>query len=57
MWAPVTISWQYRMDMSYEDFEKRFNKSGYYDMELGEWFEENYKRFPDEFGWLEEEVQ
>lgn len=38
-----------RMDMSFDKFENRFNKDGYYDMELIEWFEENHKKYPDEF--------
>jgi len=42
-----------RMNMSFEKFEKRFNKGGYYDMELMDWFDRNYKKFPDEFGWWE----
>jgi len=42
-----------RMNMSYETFEKRFNKGGYYDTELTEWFEKNYKKYPDEFEWWE----
>ena len=41
-----------RMNMTFEEFENRFNKSGYYDMELTDWFDKNYKNFPDEFhGW------
>ncbi len=40
-----------RMNMTYEDFETRFNKGGFYDDELIDWFEENHKKFPDEFEW------
>jgi tetratricopeptide (TPR) repeat protein len=46
-----------RMNMSFEEFENRFNKGGYYDMELSDWFEENRKSFPDEFGWWEKAVE
>jgi tetratricopeptide (TPR) repeat protein len=46
-----------RMNMSFEDFEKRFNKGGYYDMDLSDWFDKNYKRFPDDFDWWEKEVE
>lgn len=46
-----------RMNMSFEEFEKRFNKGGYYDSELLEWFDENYKKFPDEFDWWEKVVE
>jgi len=45
-----------RMKISFEEFEKRFNKGGYYDMELSDWFYENYKRFPDEFDWWDEDI-
>jgi len=46
-----------RMNMSFEDFEKRFNKGGFYDNELSDWFEKNYKKFPDEFGWWEKAMK
>ena len=46
-----------RMNMSFEDFEKRFNKGGFYDMELSDWFDKNYKSFPDEFDWWEKAVE
>lgn len=46
-----------RMNMSFEEFEKRFNKGGYYDTELSDWFNENYKRFPDEFDWWENAIE
>ena len=45
-----------RMKISFEEFEKRFDKGGYYDMELSEWFNENYKRFPDEFDWWDKDI-
>ncbi|MEX2477695.1 MAG: hypothetical protein WD357_04610 [Gracilimonas sp.] len=40
-----------RMDMSFEEYEKRFNKGGYYDTDSINWFEENAPKYPDEFGW------
>lgn len=46
-----------RMGMTFDEFEGRFNKGGYYDMELMDWFEDNYRAFPDEFGWWEEAVK
>lgn len=46
-----------RMNMSFEEFENHFNKGGYYDMELSDWFDKNHKRFPDEFGWWEKAVE
>jgi len=46
-----------RMGMSFEKFEKRFNKGGYYDMELVKWFDKNYKKFPDEFDWWKKAIK
>ncbi|MFO7968055.1 MAG: hypothetical protein R6U44_10705 [Archaeoglobaceae archaeon] len=46
-----------RMGMTFDEFEDRFDKGGYYDTELMDWFEDNYKDFPDEFGWWEEAVE
>lgn len=40
-----------RMDMSFEEYEERFNKGGYYDSESIKWFEQNAPKYPDEFGW------
>jgi len=46
-----------RMGMSFEKFEERFNKGGYYDMELVKWFDKNYNKFPDEFDWWEKAIK
>lgn len=46
-----------RMNMSFEEFERRFNKGGYYDIDLVNWFDENYKKFPDEFEWWEKTIE
>ncbi|MGB9935587.1 MULTISPECIES: hypothetical protein [Thermodesulfovibrio] len=46
-----------RMNMSLEKFEKRFDRGGYYDNELPQWFERNYKKFPDEFDWWEKAIK
>lgn len=40
-----------KMRMSFDDYEDRFNKGGYYDIDSVQWFEENAPKFPDEFGW------
>lgn len=40
-----------RMDMSFREYEERFNKGGYYDSESIKWFEQNAPKYPDEFGW------
>jgi len=46
-----------RMGMSFDEFEGRFNRGGYYDIELTEWFDKNYGRFPEEFGTWEKVVE
>jgi tetratricopeptide (TPR) repeat protein len=43
-----------RMKMSFKKFEKRFNRGGYYDNTLTDWFEKNHRKYPDEFGWWDE---
>lgn len=40
-----------RMGMRYEDFQRRFEKEGFYDETLCDWFDKNYKNWPDEFDW------
>lgn len=45
-----------RMGFTFAGFENRFNKGGYYDMELTKWFEEHARKFPEEFGWWFEEM-
>lgn len=40
-----------RMGFTYYGFEDRFNKGGYYDQEVNEWFEEHVARFSEEFQW------
>ncbi|MBM4241073.1 MAG: tetratricopeptide repeat protein [Euryarchaeota archaeon] len=46
-----------RMKMSFKKFEKRFNKGGYYDSSLTNWFEKNYRKFPDEFEWWDKATE
>jgi hypothetical protein len=46
-----------RQGMSFDDFESRFNKGGFYDADMLDWFEENFERFPDEFDWWKEAVE
>ncbi len=46
-----------RMKMSFDEFQDRFEKDGYYDSELIDWFENNYSKFPDEFDWWEKAVE
>ena len=46
-----------RMGMSLKEFEERFDRGGYYDSELSDWFDENYNDFPDEFEWWKKEIE
>lgn len=46
-----------RMHLSLDEFQKRFDKGGYYDDKLNEWFYENYHKFPDEFADWEKEIE
>lgn len=46
-----------RMKMSFKKFEKRFNKGGFYDSHLSDWFEKNYRKFPDEFDWWDKATE
>lgn len=46
-----------KMNMSFNEFEKKFNKGGFYDSDLMDWFDENYKKYPDEFDWWEKAVE
>ncbi len=38
-----------RSGMSYQKFHKKFDKGGYFDNDLTEWFAQESKKFPDEF--------
>jgi len=42
-----------RMGMSLGEFDKKFDKGGYWTSEIVEWFDTNYKLFPEEFEWWE----
>lgn len=42
-----------RMGMGFQQFESCFNKDGFYSTDVMDWFDENVKRFPDEFEWWE----
>ena len=46
-----------RMGFTFTGFEDRFNKGGYYDNELNEWFNEHVERFPDEFDWWLKKIE
>ena len=38
-----------RMGLSYDEFMNEFDRGGYYDSDIHDWFELNHKKFPDEF--------
>ncbi len=44
-----------KMRMSFQGFMDRFDKSGYYDNEIIEWFDTNHGKFQAEFKWWDEE--
>jgi tetratricopeptide (TPR) repeat protein len=46
-----------RKNMKFTDFELCFNKNGFYDNEIDEWFNKNLVFFPDEFEWWEKETE
>lgn len=46
-----------RMGFTLNGFEDRFNKGGYYDTDLHEWFENHAHRFPEEFDWWFKEMK
>ena len=45
------------MGMSFQGFMERFDRDGYYDNDISEWFDKNHKKFPAEFGWWDEEIE
>ncbi len=38
-----------RLGLSYQKFHKKFDKGGYFDSDLTDWFEKESKKYPDEF--------
>ena len=41
--------------MSFQGFMDKFDRGGYYDHEIVDWFDEHYSKFADELGWWDEE--
>ncbi|MDP8239217.1 MAG: hypothetical protein P9X24_09010 [Candidatus Hatepunaea meridiana] len=39
------------MKMSFDNFDKKFDRGGYYDQEIMDWFDKHCKEFPDDFDW------
>ena len=46
-----------RMGLTFQQFENRFKRGGFYHMDLFDWFDENFHTFPDEFDWWEKAVE
>ena len=46
-----------KMGMSFQGFMDRFDRDGYYDNDISEWFDEHRKKFPAEFEWWDEEIE
>lgn len=46
-----------RMNLTAREFQSRFDKGGHYDSSLTDWFDENYKKFPDEFDWWDKAME
>lgn len=46
-----------KMGMDFRGFMDRFDRGGYFDNEINEWFNEHYSRFPAEFGWWDEATE
>jgi tetratricopeptide (TPR) repeat protein len=46
-----------RLGFTLVGFEDRFNKGGYYNNDLNEWFDEHAPKFPKEFDWWFKEME
>ncbi len=46
-----------RLNLSLEEFENRFDRGGFWDRDIEEWFRKNWNKFPDEFGWWEKAIE
>ncbi len=46
-----------RNNMTLPQFEQRFNKGGFYDNALDEWFQTEHLKYPDEFEWWDKQFQ
>jgi len=46
-----------KMGMSFDEHEDRFNKGGYYDLDVNKWFNEHNPKFPQEFDEWRKEVE
>lgn len=46
-----------RMGMSYSEFDKHFDRGGYWDSDIDAWFAQNHDKFPEEFDWWEKAIE
>jgi tetratricopeptide (TPR) repeat protein len=46
-----------RMGMSYSEFDKQFDRGGYWDSDIDAWFAQNQGKFPEEFDWWEKAIE
>jgi tetratricopeptide (TPR) repeat protein len=46
-----------KMDMSFYKYESCFDKGGFYDDKISDWFDENHRKFPNEFGCWEKAIE
>ena len=46
-----------RLGMTENEFEAKFNKGGFYDSDLPNWFDKNVTKYPDEFDWWRKAVE
>lgn len=45
------------MGMSYSKFDKHFDRGGYWDSDIHQWFAQNHDKFPEEFDWWEKAIE
>jgi tetratricopeptide (TPR) repeat protein len=46
-----------RMGMSHAEFEVKFDRGGFWDSDIHEWFAQNHDKFPEEFDWWQKAVE
>ncbi|MGB2768364.1 MAG: tetratricopeptide repeat protein [Candidatus Zixiibacteriota bacterium] len=46
-----------RMGMGYSEFDKQFDRGGYWDLDIQQWFAQNRGNFPEEFDWWEKAIE
>jgi len=46
-----------RMHVDYDNFNECLDRGGFFDSEIDEWFNKDYKKFPDEFEWWIKKIE